>query len=173
LWEAVSFNNSQKYIQDTGEAQHRRSVYTFWKRQSPPPNMLIFDAPTRESCTVRRSRSNTPLQALTLLNDPQFVEAARALAERIMLEGGDGVESRAGYAFRVATARQPKPNELAILQALYQEQLKTFQADLSAATRFLAVGSFTASPDLDRAELAAWAILASLLLNLDETITKS
>jgi len=77
LWEAVSFNNSQKYVPDKGDAQYRRSMYTYWKRQSPPPNMLIFDAPTREYCVVRRLRTNTPLQALALMNDPQFVEASR------------------------------------------------------------------------------------------------
>ncbi|MCI0540341.1 MAG: PSD1 and planctomycete cytochrome C domain-containing protein, partial [Verrucomicrobiales bacterium] len=116
LWEAVSFNNSQKYVPDTGEGQYRRSLYTYWKRQSPPPNMLIFDAPTREYCVVRRPRTNTPLQALTLLNDPQFVEASRAFAQRILLEGGDSIDSRIAYGFRLATARAPAAEEIYVLR---------------------------------------------------------
>lgn len=172
LWEAVSFNNSQTYVQDTGEAQYRRSLYTFWKRQSPPPNMMLFDAPTRESCTVRRSRSNTPLQALALLNDPQFVEAARAFAQRIMLEGGEEVQDRARFAFRVATSRSPSEHELAVLCEFFKEQCETFRKDREAAEKFLGVGPFKAKADLDAAELAAWATLGSLILNLDETVTK-
>jgi hypothetical protein len=172
LWEAVSFNNSQKYVEDAGDAQYRRSLYTYWKRQSPPPNMMLFDAPTRESCTVRRSRSNTPLQALALLNDPQFVEAARAFAQRIILEGGDGVRDRARFAFRLATSRDPSNDELAVLCGFFEEQCDTFRHDPSAAEKFLTVGPFTPKADLDPAELAAWAALGSLILNLDEAITK-
>lgn len=172
LWEAVSFNSSQKYVQDTGPGQYRRSLYTFWKRQSPPPSMLIFDAPSREACTIRRSRSNTPLQALVLLNDPQFVEASRAFGQRIML-GGNTVESRIDYAFRLATARRPDSGEMAVLRRVYQEQLREFQKNDRAVELLLAVGSFKQMAQLDRAELAAWSLIASLLLNLDETITKS
>jgi hypothetical protein len=173
LWEAVSFNNSQRYVQDTGAAQYRRSLYTFWKRQSPPPVMLIFDAPTREFCTLRRSRSNTPLQALALLNDPQFVEISRAFAQRIMAEGGDTAESRVRYAFKVATCRQPGQDELEILCRTFEELRATYRSDAKAAEQLLTVGPLACRPGLDPAELAAWVTLANLILNLDETITKS
>jgi hypothetical protein len=172
LWEAVSFNNSQKYVPDTGEGQYRRSLYTYWKRQSPPPNMLIFDAPTREYCVVRRPRTNTPLQALTLLNDPQFVEAARALAQRILLEGGATVESRIGYAFRLATARPPTAEETYILRQVLERQLADYRSDQAAAEKLLSVGSFKAKESCDTAELAAWSTIAGMILNLDETVTK-
>jgi hypothetical protein len=173
LWEAVSFNNSQKYVQDLGEANYRRSLYTHWKRQSPPPNMLLFDAPTREYCVVRRPRTNTPLQALALLNDPQFVEASRAFAQRILLEGGDTVESRVAYAFRLATARLPDENETGALKRLLSEQLGEFERDRTAVESLLAVGQFEADPALDQVELAAWTTIATVILNLDETVTKS
>jgi hypothetical protein len=173
LWEAVSFNNSQKYVQDIGENNYRRSLYTFWKRQSPPPNMLLFDAPTREYCVVRRPRTNTPLQALALLNDPQFVEASRAFAQRILLEGGDTAENRITFAFRLATARKPDKTEVRLLTRLLNEQLEEFRQNADATKSFLAVGAFQASPDLDPAELAAWSTIANLILNLDETLTKS
>ena len=172
LWEAVSLNNAQKYVQDTGESNYRRSLYTFWKRQSPPPNMLIFDAPTREYCIVRRPRTNTPLQALDLLNDPQFVEASRAFGQRIMREGGRKPSDRAAYAFRVATARRPDSKELKVLLEVYERQLDEFRRSPERLEEFLTVGSFQPDAGCDRAELAAWATVASLLLNLDETVTK-
>jgi hypothetical protein len=172
LWEAVSFNNSQKYVPDKGEGQYRRSLYTYWKRQSPPPNMLLFDAPTREYCVVRRPRTNTPLQALALLNDQQFVEASRAFAQRILFEGGASTEDRIRFGFRVATARQPKADEIRILKGVLVEQLAQFRKDQEAAGKLLGVGAFKANSSLDRSELAAWATLASMLLNLDESVTK-
>jgi hypothetical protein len=173
LWEAVSFNNSQKYVQDIGEGNYRRSLYTFWKRQSPPPSMLLFDAPTREYCVVRRPRTNTPLQALALLNDPQYVEASRGFAQRILLEGGECNDSRMAFAFQAATARPPQPGELQILQSLLEAQRAEFEQDRAAAEQFLAVGAFEADPALDPVELAAWAALANTILNLDETLTKN
>ena len=173
LWEAVSFNNAQKYVPDKGEGQYRRSLYTYWKRQSPPPNMLLFDAPTREYCSVRRSRSNTPLQALVLLNDPQFVEASRAFAQRIMTEGGKEEKDRIAFAFRLATARRPSADEAKVLLEVFHQQLADFAQDREAAEKLLKVGAFKAKADLDPAELAAWATVASMILNLDETLTKS
>ena len=125
--------------------------------------MLIFDAPSREFCTLRRSRSNTPLQALTLLNDPQFVEASRAFAQRMMLEGGATIESRAIFGFRMVAARVPTSDEVRILRQLFQEQKATFDADASAVQQYLNVGSFRARADLDPAELAAWTTVASML----------
>jgi hypothetical protein len=173
LWEAVSFNNSQKYVPDTGEGQYRRSLYTYWKRQSPPPNMMLFDAPTREYCVVRRPRTNTPLQALALMNDPQIVEASRAFAQRLMMEGGKDAESRIRYAFRVATGRRIAKDESKVLLDIYQQQLTDYQKDKDAAEKLLGVGSFKAKPELDHAELAAWTMVANTILNLDETITKN
>lgn len=173
LWEAVSFNNSQKYVPDTGEAQYRRSLYTFWKRQSPPPNMLIFDAPTREYCVVRRPRTNTPLQALALMNDPQIVEASRAFAQRIMESGGKDAEARLAYAFRLATSRKISRDEQKVLLEVFKGQLADYRQKQEEAEKLLAIGSFKARPELERAELAAWTVVANTLLNLDETITKN
>lgn len=164
LWEAVSFNNSQKYVPDKGEGQYRRSLYTYWKRQSPPPNMLIFDAPTREYCVVRRPRTNTPLQALVTLNDPHFVEAARGLAHRIMDQEPN---QRIPYAFRLGLARAPKADEVKILQETYKQQLAEFQNDQAAAEKL------SGSSSTDCAELAAWTTIASMIMNLDEFLTKS
>ncbi|MDB6032028.1 MAG: Planctomycete cytochrome domain secreted protein, partial [Verrucomicrobiales bacterium] len=172
LWEAVSFNNSQKYVPDKGTAQYRRSLYTYWKRQSPPPNMMIFDAPTREYCVVRRPRTNTPLQALVLLNDPQFVEASRAYGQRLMLEGGKTIESRIAYGFRLATARKPEADEIKVLAEVYKQQFAAFQKDPAAAENLLKIGIFQTDPKLDKSEVAAWSTIASMLLNLDETLTK-
>jgi hypothetical protein len=172
LWEAVSYNNSQKYVPDTDAGQYRRSLYIYWKRQSPPPNMLIFDAPTREYCVVRRPRTNTPLQALTLLNDPQFVEASRAFAQRIMTEAGTDPRKRVLYAFRIATARAPDPDETKVLLDVYQQQLAEYRKHQQAAEKLLSVGSFNTRPGLDESELAAWTTVASMILNLDETVTK-
>jgi hypothetical protein len=173
LWEAVSFNNSQKYVPDTGEGQYRRSLYTYWKRQSPPPNMMLFDAPTREYCVVRRPRTNTPLQALALLNDPQFVEASRAFAARMMTEGGKDAEDRIRYGFRLATARKPDRDEVKVLQSVLKQQLISYGKDTQAADKLLSVGSFKPQQTLKDSDLAAYTIVASMLLNLDETITKN
>jgi len=172
LWETVSYNNAQKYVQDSGEGNYRRSLYTYWKRQSPPPNMLLFDAPTREYCIARRPRTNTPLQALDLLNDPQFVEASRSFAQRILLEGGGSVESRIAYAFRLATARRPTHAENKVLREVLARQIAEFRANKGAAQKLLSVGALKARDGLDQNELAAWTTIASMILNLDETVTK-
>jgi hypothetical protein len=133
---------------------------------------LLFDAPTREYCVVRRPRTNTPLQALTLLNDPQFVEAARGFGYRMMREGGATAESRIAYGFRLATARKPSKAEIKVLQDVFNQQLSEFQANKEATEKFLSVGSWKADNSCDPAELAAWATVASMILNLDETVTK-
>ncbi|MHB8519550.1 MAG: PSD1 and planctomycete cytochrome C domain-containing protein [Limisphaerales bacterium] len=172
LWEAVSYGNQQKYVPDSGEAEYRRSLYTYWKRQSPPPSMLLFDAPSREYCAVRRSRSNTPLQALALLNDPQFVEASRAFGQRIMLEGGKSPKSRAVYGFRLAAARKPAANEVKVILDVFNQELARFRKDKPAAEKYLKIGDFKPKANLDPAELAAWTTIASMILNLDETLTK-
>jgi len=172
LWEAVSFNNSQKYVPDPGEGEYRRSLYTYWKRQSPPPNMMLFDAPTREYCVVRRPRTNTPLQALALMNDPQIVEASRAFAQRMMIESKDA-ESRVAFGFRLATSRKISKDESKVLLDVLKQQLADYQQNKDAAEKLLSIGAFKAKPELDRAELAAWTMVANTLLNLDETITKN
>jgi hypothetical protein len=165
-------NPKATYTQDTGEALHRRSLYTYWKRSVPNPAMLIFDAPFRETCTLRRPRTNTPLQALNLLNDPTYVEAARLLAQRMMREGGASAESRLALGFRLVTARTPRPAEMAILKAALERALREFQSDPAGAASLLKVGEAATDATLNVAELAAFTTLASTLLNLDETVTK-
>lgn len=172
LWEAVSYRNSQSFVPDRGEGQYRRSLYTFWKRQSPPPNMLILDAPTRESCVMKRPRTNTPLQALALLNDPQFVEPSRAFAQRMIREGGKTTRSRIEYGFLLATSRKPTRDEVKVLEDVLAKQTADFRKSTAAAKDFLNVGEFAEDPTLNQADLAAWTTIASMLLNLDETMTK-
>jgi hypothetical protein len=164
LWEAVSYNGEATYQADRGEATHRRGLYTFWKRQAPPPDMLTFDGPTREVCTVRRPRTNTPLQALLLLNDVNYLETARALAERMMGASADPL----GHGFQLATGRPPKSAEAAELANYFQQQLSAFRAKPDAAQKLLQESKAGADAKADLCELAAWTITASLLLNLDE-----
>ncbi len=174
LWKAVGYtsSNTANFTQDTGDALYRRSMYTFWKRTSPPPTMALFDAPTREACTVDRARTNTPLQALALMNDVQFVEAARAFGERILREGGASVDERLTFAFRLATARVPDAGELAVLRGVLDAQAADFRADAAGAAELLEVGDSEPDASLDPVELAAWTMAASLILNLDETMTR-
>jgi hypothetical protein len=175
LWEAVGYtaSNTARFTPDHGrEKVHRRSLYTFWKRTSPPPQMNAFDAPSREMCTVRRERTNTPLQALLLLNETQFVEAARALAERTMKEGGTKPEERLTYLFRLATARKPDAKELPELLAAYRDHLATYTRDVKGAKELIAVGETKPDEQLNPSELAAWTMIANLVLNLDEVINK-
>jgi hypothetical protein len=134
--------------------------------------MIAFDAPFRETCVVRRARTSTPLQALNLMNDPTYVEAARYLAQRMMLEGGETVDSRIAHGFRLLLVRQPQPQELAVLRAAFERAKADFQADAEAAKALLAVGEAGLNAELDVAELAAFTTLGSTLLNLDETIVK-
>ena len=175
LWAAVGFtgSNTDKFVQDTGpDKVHRRSLYTFWKRTSPPPQMNILDAPSRESCTVRRERTNTPMQALMLMNDPQYFEAARAFAERILNEGGTTSHARIAYAFEMATARLPKSDEAALLLATLEAQTEELAANPEAATELVQVGESASDETLDAVEVAAWTLIANLILNLDEVVNK-
>ena len=174
IWEAVGYtsSNTAKFTRDSGEALYRRSVYTFWKRTAPPPTLTTFDAPSREACTVRRSRTNTPLQALALLNDEPFVEAARHLAQRLLLEGGTTPAERIAHGYQLVVSRAPRPDELALVSRLLESQWAEFRADPEAAAGLLTVGESAADPRLDPCELAAWTIVAGILLNLDETVTK-
>src|SRR5262249_27568292 len=152
------------------EKVHRRSMYTFWKRTAPPPQMAITDAPSREACTMRRERTNTPLQALLLLNEPQYVECARALAERTLKEGGTSPEDRVAFMFRHATARKPDAKEAAELAAAYRDLLASFGRDAEGAKKLIAVGESKPDPKLDATELAAWTMVANVILNLDEVL---
>ena len=160
------------YVPGKGEDLHRRSLYTYWKRSVPNPAMMLFDAPFRETCVMRRPRTNTPLQALNLLNDPTYVEASRRLAQRMLLEGGASTSSRLTHGFRLVTARHPRPAEMTILTASLERTLLDFQADQAGAEALLHVGEAITQPGLNAAELAAYTTVASTLLNLDETVTK-
>jgi hypothetical protein len=179
LWEELMARadganwTAQTYTQSTGADLYRRTMYTFWKRTCPPPTLAAFDAPDRETCTVRRATTNTPLQALVLWNDPTYVEASRKLAERMMKEVPGGTpEARIAYAFRLATARQPTGEESAVLRQIFDEQLAVYRKDVDAAVKLLSVGESPRDPALDVSELAAWATVGSVILNLDETVTK-
>ena len=174
LWKPVGFggSNTSVFKQDKGEKLYRRSMYTFWKRTSPPPSMETFDAPNRETCQVRRARTNTPLQALVLMNDVQFVEAARKFAERVIHEGGAKIEDRAIFAFRTIVTRRPGDTELKTLARLFKEYLEQFKASPESAPKLLAVGESLRDQKLDANELAAWTMVTHLLLNLSETVTK-
>jgi hypothetical protein len=159
-------------LQDHGADLYRRSMYIHWKRTVAPPAMMAFDAANRETCVVRESRTNTPLQALNLMNDVTYVEAARALAQRVLRAGGTTVDARLTYAFRLATARPPRTAELQILRGGFERQLAHFRAHPQAAEKLLAVGESPRPTDVEAAELAAYATVASLILNLDEVITR-
>lgn len=175
IWKAVGYggSNTKVFVADKGaDKVHRRSLYTFWKRTAPPPQMTTFDSPTRESCTVRRERTNTPLQALLLLNDPQYVEAARKLAERAIKAGGGNTGEIASDMFELATLRKPEPDELTHLVATYQASLARYESDRPAVDALLAVGGAAADPEVDRTEAAAWTLVANAILNLDEVVTK-
>jgi hypothetical protein len=175
LWEEMAFGegfSAQAYEQSHGKDLYRRGMYTFWKRTVPPAALSTFDAPDREKCTARRAMTNTPLQALALLNDPTFVEASRALAERALLEGGRDENSRIAYAFRLATARRPTGKETGVLRTLLQRQRLVFERNPASAVRLLSVGESPRERRLEASELAAWTTVTSVILNLDETVTK-
>jgi hypothetical protein len=170
LWKELTGGGD--VAQDHGADLYRRSLYTFWKRTIAPPSMITFDAAGREACTVRAARTNTPLQALALLNEITFVEAARALAQRALLEGGAAPGERIALVFRLALARTPSDAERAVLLASYERQLALFKDQPAAAAKLLAVGESPADARCDASELAALATVASLILNLDEVVTK-
>ncbi len=170
-WAYLNFP-TREWDKSNGPAQYRRGLYTYWCRTFLHPSLLAFDAPTREECTVERPRSNTPQQALVLLNDPSYVEAARALAERAMREGGRGAEGRIQFVYRQALGREADPAELKVLAALYEQHARQYAADRRGAEIFLRVGDRPAPQDLPAPELAAWTSVARVVLNLHETITR-
>ncbi len=163
---------AQFYVQSKGKDLYRRGMYTFWKRTSPPPMMTTFDAPDRETCTTRRSRTNTPLQALVLMNDPTFVEASRKLAERLMNEAKTA-DDRIVLGFRLMTGRKPSERERSVLRTAFEAQLAAYRKDPQAALKLLGVGESKHDDKLEPVELAAWAMTANVLLNLDETLTRN
>ena len=171
LWEDVSVERRDKYVADTDDGLYRRSMYTFWKRTCPPPSMATFDAPDRETCTVRRARTNTPLQALILLNDPTYVEAARKVAERVLL-ASDSDEARIGLAFRIVLSRLPSDSEQAILQEILDDARIHFTSHSTASAEFLSIGNAPHDTTLNPLDLAAWSAVMSVVMNLDECISK-
>jgi hypothetical protein len=176
-WREIShFGSSpataQSFVQDHGDKLYRRSLYTFWKRTLPPPSLALFDAPNRETCTFERANTNTPLQALVLLNDVQFVEAARGFAERILQRSGDD-EERIVWAFTSATARVPDEREAAVIARALTRERARYAADGAAALELLSLGESLRDESLLVAEHAAWTRVAALLLNLSETVTKN
>ena len=181
LWEQVALGGnytSQTYVQSEGEDLYRRGVYVYVKRSMPYPSLTIFDAPDREACTMKRPRTNTPLQALVLLNDPAYVEAARVLAQRVLREvAGADPAQRLIYAFRLCTSRTPTTRELEVLTRVYEQQRVSYREDPNAAEELVSAGASSRRTDfnpfrVDVTELAAWTAVANLLLNLDETITR-
>jgi hypothetical protein len=169
LWQELA---DTKYQRDSGPALYRRGLYTFWKRTVAPPALVTFDAPGREACSVRESRTNTPLQALNLLNDVTYVEAARALAARALREGGRTDEAHLGRAFRLVLARAPRTEESAVLLASLKRHRAHYGKDRAAARKLLRVGEAPVPKDIDAAELAAWAAVCGVILNLDEAVTR-
>lgn len=169
LWEEKS---GARYTRDQGEGLYRRSLYTFWKRTSPPPSMTAFDAAERNVCIVRRQVTSTPLQSLILLNDPQLTEASRFLAERMIKEGGSELRDRLTYLFRLLTSRTPRAKELAVLEKLYREQEAIFARNEQETLKLLTVGDKANDPAIPPVQLAAASVVASALLNFDETLIK-
>ncbi len=173
IWEPVGFggSNTRNYIQDHGESLYRRSLYTFWKRTAPPPNMTSFDAPNRESSCLRRERSNTPLQALNLMNDVQYFEAARNLAQRVML-GNVSADARVTAMFRLTTGRFPNAQEAEVMLQALAKHRAAYEAKPEEAKKCISYGESKPDERLNPTELAAWTMLANLMMNLDEVVTK-
>jgi hypothetical protein len=174
VWEAVAMigSNTRDYKRDSGDALYRRSMYTFWKRAAPPASMDIFNAPSRETCTFRRERTDTPLQALVTLNDPQFVEAARHLAEVALKEGGDSTDGRIGLVARRLLARSFRAEETKVVRGSLDGLLAYYKAHPEDAKKLIAVGESKADPKLDPPTLAAWTMAVNELMNLDEVLNK-
>jgi Protein of unknown function (DUF1553)/Protein of unknown function (DUF1549)/Concanavalin A-like lectin/glucanases superfamily/Planctomycete cytochrome C len=174
VWEAVAMigSNTRDYRKDSGENLYRRSMYTFWKRAAPPASMDILNAPNRETCTVRRERTNTPLQALVTLNDPQFVEAARVLAQAAIKEGGEKAEQKIDFIAKRLLSRSLTAEELAVVQAGLNELIAEYKSKPEEAKKLIAVGDSKADAAVDPSALAAWTMLTNELMNLDEVLNK-
>jgi hypothetical protein len=171
-WAYLNFP-PREWQNGTGDDLYRRGLYTHWQRQYLHPSLIAFDAPSREECTADRARSNTPLQSLVLLNDPTYVEAARAFAENILRQGGSNSADRLNFAFRRAVSRDAKPTEIKILEQLLQKHFHEYESDPNAAKELLSTGAKPVPDDIAQAELAAWTSVARVILNLHETITRN
>jgi hypothetical protein len=163
----------REYEPSKGEDLYRRAIYTEWQRTFLHPALLNFDAPTREECTVNRVNSNTPLQALDLLNDPIFVEAARAFAQRVIRSGAHNLDGQINWAFLEAEDRAPRPEEIRILESLYRDSLLQFRQKKSAAAELTSIGDSRRAGNVNDANLAAMTMVARAILNLHETITRN
>ena len=170
IWQVVY--SGDRWATSGGEDKYRRGLYTFWRRTSPYPSMMTFDATSREVCTIRRVRTNTPLAALVTLNDPVYVEAAQALARRVMHQGGDTAEARAKYGFLRVLCRPPNKAELYRLVSLFDGELAHYRQHPTEAQKMATSVLGPAPKELDIHELAAWTVVGNVLLNLDETLTK-
>jgi hypothetical protein len=174
VWEAIAMpeSNTRVYEHDRGESLYRRSLYTFWKRSAPPASLEVFNAPSREVCTVRRERTNTPLQALVTLNDPQFIEAARALAQLTLAQACQTTETRIDFMSRRLLARPLNEEELSIVRDSIGRLAAFYQSHPDDTTKLLAVGELKPNEAKEPAVLAAWTMLANELMNLDEVLNK-
>ncbi|MEM8484231.1 MAG: DUF1553 domain-containing protein [Bacteroidota bacterium] len=172
LWKELATRNATEYKQDEGDKLYRRSMYTIWKRSTPPPSMISFDASERNFCIVERQKTNSPLQALVLLNDPQYVEAARVLGERMLKQGGASIEEQVVFAFRLLTSRYPTEKEQGLLVRLFEEERAGFAADPAEAVALLAVGEYPRDRSVEASELAARTVVASTIMNFDEAYMK-
>jgi hypothetical protein len=174
IWEQIGIGGSDTlaYEQQHGDALYRRSMYTYWKRMAPMPDMDAFDAPMRDVVCTRRQRTDTPIQALVTMNDVQWVEAARALAQRVIHEGGKRPEQRINLMAEILLARDPPPKMAVVLEDSLAQMQKHYTADPKAAHDLLQVGEKKSDPSISEPELAAWTMVASEMLNLDEMVTK-
>nr|WP_298793522.1 PSD1 and planctomycete cytochrome C domain-containing protein [uncultured Allomuricauda sp.] len=175
IWEETTGGgggSTATYVQSSGKDLYRKSLYTFWKRTVPPPSMMTFDASSRDLCTVKRQETNTPLQALVLLNDPQLIEAARALAIKTLGATGQDLTDQISFIFQSATSRKPKEEELTILNELYQSSLERIKTGEVIPDEYLSIGEFENTENLPADQLAALALTAHTILNLDETISR-
>ncbi|MED5400099.1 MAG: DUF1553 domain-containing protein, partial [Planctomycetota bacterium] len=170
IWKSIS---NARYRQDKGEKLYRRSMYTYWRRTVPPPMMMAFNAAARETCVVRTDQTTTPLQALTMMNNITFVEAARCLAERVLRDSRLSSRRRLHNAFRMVTSRQQLPEELDRLQADLQYYQRHFRDNPKAATRLLAIGERRPDPAVNTTRLAAFTLVTNTIMNLDEAIMEN
>jgi hypothetical protein len=174
VWEAVAMpeSDTKSYTQDKGDALYRRSLYTFWKRAAPPASMDVFNAPSRETCTVTRECTNTPLQALVTLNDPQFIEAARVLAQRALHEGGADDNAKLHWIAEQVIARPLLDDEAKAISQSLGRLLEHYAADVESAKQLLTVGEAPVDESLPADKLAAWTLIASAISNADEALNK-
>lgn len=173
VWDETSvYGDLRNYKHDKGDSLYRKTMYTIWKRTAAPPTMLLFDAPNREACSIKRSRTNTPLQALALLNEITYIEAAKKLAEKMILEGGSNDESKLAFGFRMVTGRSPDPSELNILSKGYLKDYSFFKSEPDNAKSLISLGETLNNSKLDITELAAFTLTANVLFNLDEVVNR-